>query len=1375
MEAGGGHFGWSLVIEGYENLLTTSDDTAAVVTAWSGTGWSAALAGLVFDGMFEQSIKPWDHLPDIPTFTFSVYDVTGLDTFGKAVWKSKPTFETRLTSTLSATDGATSVGVNSNSGLAASGTVYIGRERVNYASLSGSTSLVVNALNTGVLAPFVTENPQGSGSTFPHHHTTSPLQNLAVAANPRVTDSPRTGAWLGRLVGLYLHRISGTVWDTRAQAELVFAGTIKDLQDHASGATVMVCEDIRAKLRDTVFLRDQFRGRVTEGIRLVAGHKFSAREGISGAADTVTTTDFSIVTSGASGSNEINEGYWPLPELFARMNDWLATVGGLTASWSIQLVSSDSGIRTQFKATFPTTAAHQIILQCTQATYLQFMGFTAEQINVYEGRQSVSSSETWSSYGTTAACVSRNVPYKVKPFQHQVGVSGGEKITLTHTEGTWRDLSRFLPQPLRDWAGGSDFGLLQVGDKTTVFAKHDTDTTFSEIRRDDPFTFATVQEEHQTINKGITWDQEGDIPVKQVVVFAGPLRDIFPMLFASIAGNRINHPDYDVLPFGAAIPWALLGTNFVNSCKQIEQSSGGDGLCIVIEKPTPLFEILESELALRFAWLVWKSGGLRFVSPPVPNATTADHALTEDNKGAAAGVIDPQTTVTEVTSEHLRNVIKIEYNRTLANNYQDTITIRDDVSVGEIGEERPVTIKARNSYGDKYSGTATQTMAANLAARCAPVYGRPFKRFKRPLLGTKWLGMTPGDTASLADNFTRDPTTGARAISNRACTVSAVRFSFGQQGTDNAELMGECELMWTEEDRTFPLSPCADVDETYSSSGFTAGYHSGDKKLKFKQHAYSQSADSKDVTHFAASDVIRVITRDPYSTTTADTFTDTIASVDTANDTITLTTGFGGANATFDSASYYRVLFASYTSCVSTQQDTAFQADDGDALIQDTIEPNLYGETTQLTFGDIIPSVLPERHATQLYGEGTPLTPAHGRMLGSMVNNLLNFKVPNAPWYHDKSSIVFNGGNQTDWICLMIFPLSVPEGQSPVGRTRLVHAACRHLYGAGGGTTASEIRVTLSRFPPRSNTTGAAGVLNVTFTDPVSQATTRTTSLTTVTSSIMNLIPFNAVQAPFTFMTVEGRGNGQLDGFPLLMNGPLWQARYPRTLTNFRGATGLTVGPTSMWLFINPSGSTEDVIGTNDLDFGGGSQRVFDIGCDAYTFQVDDGTGQSMELVDNTKLDITTGSFAIFWIGAIQSVPTTTRGLLGKRTATAGYSLDFTTASILQFNVDGTAVQTETVDLTNYVNEPIGVLAVYDTNANSQKLHVCIRGEVTSSTGTTAANGNLTNTDTFNVGDFGVGSSQDATHAWCAFLSGTDAQGLGATHLNALMEYVFGI
>ncbi len=1146
-EDGGGNFGWSLIISGSPYILTTSNDTAAVATAYTGTGWTSALSGLVFGGELEQSIVPWDHTPDVPMMTFRVYDVTGADTFGVSVWKSKPDYEARLTATFEPTEAGGTIQVENSSAAAASGTVYLGGRAYGYTSKTAS-SFAISAAGSGKLAPFASDTSSG-GETMPWHHPVSPKQSLQVAANPRVSDSAPTSSWLDRDVALYMHAIRSGVWDTRDEAELVFAGTIKDLQDATDGATVLVCEDMRQKIIDAELNKNQFTGKVAEGVWLPTGIWFQASDDVVGAS-AKTTDKLYVVASGASGANEINEGYYPIPKLHSALNKWLVAervANNLNALWAVSLSAGDAGQRTTIEVDFGSgNQGERCRLVCTHKPALRFMGFV-EKVGTVKGAGHgiVGAPDLKISAGGDGRLWHMNSdqpPLRALAFQRASGPNS-VLIDLDSSEGEWVTLPQWLPGESRSKANGEDYGYLRIGD-CVVFCKHESDTSFSNVDPEDPISLMSTYEENKILSAGITVDDQGDLEVAQIVAISGPFSEIVPRLIASNRGNYVNHKTYDEFPFGAGIPWALLGQQFLNSLKSLEQASVTDSMLVLLEKPTKLLDVLGPAMAMRYAWLMFYNGGYVFRSPPVPNSTTADHALTEDNKGGQPGDVDSQRTVTEVTADPLRNVLVINFNRDINDKYHAHLTIEDTESIGNFGE-REVKLDARDSFGEiAATGTSVEALSASLAARMFPAFAKPLKRFRRPLFPTKWFDCVPGDTASLADNFVRDPTTGERGISNRACTVLRVWFSFGQQGTDKATLAGEIDLLYSEEDRTFPYAPTAEFNGTTS----------GNTTLLLDDHAYSDSTEDEDWTHFANSDVVRVMEVDPANPAAADTFVDSIASGGGTASPV-LTAGFGsGGRPARDAAKTYRLVFEDYDSCQTTQRDCAFQADDSDGLIQNLIAPNLWGGTDDtLELARATLTDLPERHVAEMIGEGKPLSSHMVRHVHTMANALQNWVCPPCcPTY-----LIQSDGSETsyitaadEWFAFAVALFPIGAGQAPSGWTRLVHARVR--FRASSGT--AKIRMTLSKHAPKGEF-----FTDATFRAPYSQATWETASTSAVVSEVRTLIPYQAAGSPgCTFITLEANAPGAMfvHGAPELYLGPLVRAVRPRNSAELTLALG---------------------------------------------------------------------------------------------------------------------------------------------------------------------------------------------------------------------------
>jgi len=153
LKTGNTRFCYVLAIEGYSYLITDNASTAAVVTAWAASSWTLCLPGLKVSGPIKRSIHPWQDSIDVPTIQLAVQPDDN-DTFGKAVFQAKGTFNTRMTSTFNpATDGSGTINVKGTAGWDASGTVFIGGQAHAYASL-GAGAFNISAGGANAHSPF---------------------------------------------------------------------------------------------------------------------------------------------------------------------------------------------------------------------------------------------------------------------------------------------------------------------------------------------------------------------------------------------------------------------------------------------------------------------------------------------------------------------------------------------------------------------------------------------------------------------------------------------------------------------------------------------------------------------------------------------------------------------------------------------------------------------------------------------------------------------------------------------------------------------------------------------------------------------------------------------------------------------------------------------------------------------------------------------------------------------------------------------------------------------------------------------------------------------------------------------------------------------
>jgi hypothetical protein len=1116
LRAGSGDFGFVLLIEGYEYLITSAADLTAVRVAYADTDWTQALGGLVVIGGIKQSIEPFKEDLDKPELTFQIMDFDGEDTFGRAVWCSKPTFSSRLNAVFEPNaNGSGTITVDDNTAADSAGVLYLGTKRVEYTSKSGSTGFTVPAGGASTFLPFTAD----TGNTYAWPNNLAPGADGDVGVAPRVADVPQ--AWHGRRVALYIHRIRDGVWDTRDQAHLEFAGTIFDISDGEPGMTTLRCRDLRATIESAVLHRRQWTGVVAPGIYLTAGDTLRVSEiqhsyGAVPAGDTVASNPLTVVASGASGTDEIDEGLYDFDDFIIRLNRWLIADPNLNGEWTASKPLLEDGWRTVLTASFSTLPKFSIALISNRGHLLEFMGFTdiidwsatAAFAGGADVLQYFSVTSPVVDPGAKCALVSEEPPFKSKVMRNP-GKFTDFIIDIDAESGTWYDDTTFAPDFLQEIADGPKLSYVLIGDKQLAVANYDSSTQLTKVTAVPGFG-REYEDGVDFAPPGITYDDpEGTLTVRQVVLLTGQFSELMPRLFASIDGRGVNHDTYDDLPWGAAVPWSLLGDPFVNSCRSLEQAVQSHTLTVLLTKPTTLGAILQSEMALRFAFLVWKDGGYRFVSPPAPNSITADHTLTEANKAIAGdGPIPPSRS--DWSSDMMVNVIKVNRNRDVTGKFRGApLTVTNRAVIDVHGDAQVVTIDAINSIDDAQgiSSATTEHLAMALVSRVLPMFDKPIKVVTRTIAPTLFHA-APGDTATLSDDLVRDPASGERGVSGRACIVLS---SFHDYGHEGGTMAGEVTLLLSDEDRTYPLGAAAVVDTTYTSGLYTNGYDSTNLRLKLKLNSYTRAAtDEDDVTFFAASDAVRVIELDPADPTSHDAWSRTIASVDTATSYIQLTAAISSPSWS-GATKKFAVIPQAYASCQASQKLRAFQADRTDGMVQDVAEPNLYGTSNCEVFGAGNSTDLPSLLPTELYGDGKPFTPHQLQALARMHNNLIHRKTAlHLPFMPAAA------GSTTSLLyeAMYFFPLDLGTFQM-AGQLRYLSIA--PMLSTNSGLVTGSIRVTSSGVAPIGT-----GLIAVTWPSPTRSIEFTRSSTTPAVATAQDLLP---VLGPggVTWITIEGK------------------------------------------------------------------------------------------------------------------------------------------------------------------------------------------------------------------------------------------------------------
>lgn len=857
---------WVLAIEGYEHLITDGP-TAAVLTAWAGTAWDYAddgpagpvIGGLAVNCDFDQGLEPFDAFSSARSMQFSVMDVTDLDTFGIDVARPAYGAKTWLAVGVDAND--TTLTVKDTTAFTSSGSLYIGTERIVY---TGKTATTFTGCTRGKYSPFnrdgVTTNEFGRAHSIPSW-------DFNVQIQPLVTQYPQT--FIGRWVGLWMHRKRAGVLDTKAEALLVYAGKIGDIRDSGNGITTVSCTDIMEIAKESPILSDQFEARIREGIYMLAEETIGFRIFIDG-------------TGEAYYSDNFNEQRFTLPEFVAEMNrvaSQLRTVSA-TTEISFALVRTDAGWRVE-SACKNTTAGskHCAVTVNMPERALEFIGWDPGDPvgeNTDEGINSSARVGTFTSHATkTYYQAGSHEPLRVidsgsRPNMNPNSLTGAPYVYYDSTRGTFIDQTDYLPQGVVTSLQSSltNLGLFLVAGRLMV-GRHDAGS--SRISRLTPLSGFMDTKENEA-NKLLTSagrlfysTKPEDLVIKQVVALEGSLRELFVGLLCGTSIPGYNHATHDVFggQLGAGIPYEPIASAY-ESISRIDGATHGGGLIVFIDKPTTFKELFNADMILRQAFTIWHNGSMRIARWAVPRAAKAVASLTEGNKAGQAG--DPQRTVTERTDRHIRNTIKIEYNRVAGKDtYESSFQFVDAQAIESYGVERAVTVKARNSYGDyATTGDSVKALAPNLLS-VLPMFSRPRFECRRTVDFTLYEKLYPGAVVKVTDNFMRDPSTGLRGVTERAAIVLRLRYDFGGWEFDSSDarpMYGEVDLLFFDTDEAKALGASAVVDTSFSSGGYTNGWD-GASTLRTVAREFAASDESVDHASIAVGDEVSVIEINP--------------------------------------------------------------------------------------------------------------------------------------------------------------------------------------------------------------------------------------------------------------------------------------------------------------------------------------------------------------------------------------------------------------------------------------------------------------------------------------------------------------------------------
>lgn len=1143
LNTGNGSFCYVVQIEGYDRILTTGNP-AAVLAAWQSSGYDGqseivgALSGLDVDTQQDQEQDPWAPFASPPPMiTFRVaqgLDDTGAlsDAFGVAVGKRSGGVETTLTTQMS--PETISAFVRSSAAFDSTGTIHIGTEAIGYDTNMGDE---FTDLTRGKWSPFSTE----SGARFARYHYTrdtslTTADPVSVDLPPVVSDERRE--WVGRWVGVWLARVVGGAVDEPSDAHLVFAGRIASVSEGEHGETIVECEHALRTIYETRLMSDPFQASLAEGVTLSAAapNQFGCVTFSNVGTPTTDTADpLTVVVGTPSSANEIQEGRYTAAELGQAINAWLQA----------EYAAGRTTFAVGYDATYDTGEGIRGVLSfsdpvSTSGQRLATLAFPTQKVGRWLGWSG--SSATATSPTATGYQRSPSAPLRVDLWD------GSGEWALTNPRGTWIDQSSILPAPLRD-PNGLAQGVLRIGDRGHAVVRRTSDTLFSnafdstELNRYlDRLPFDPAAQ--------ITYDDANEIAVSQVIVAEGAFGDLLLRLLLSTgafthSGIKHNHSNYDSLPdtFGCGIPYSLLGTDFEGDVTQLAGAT--DPVSIIVEKPTRFSDLLNVDFILRWSYMTWGGGRIRLNAWGTPTAGNAVVTIGEDDKAVPlrSAQVDQQRSTSREPIEMVRNVVTVRYGRDASGDLLHDASFPDRDSMSVHGP-RGITLEARNTLGTSSIGDLRGTLSRFAATM--PLFSRPGRIIRRTMPPRLFEQLPIGTFVALTDRGVRNPETGQRynpatgsgglqgwpgVVIANSHTWGGPRLGLGGAPSSD-DALGEVAILVYPRISSAAYSPAAEVDSTAGSSGFSAGYNSSTSTLRCQAHAYSESWNAVDASHFAAGDKIRIVEIDPNSATSPTTWTRTISSVSGSD--VVLTAAL--SSPAWDAAKRYRIVPDTYGNVVTTQRSTVYEAGT-DGLVGGARQPwaLVASGRGQNSGGPLTVSAateLPARYASNSHGDGVPLDVGTAIDAAKLVNNAISYKT--ATQAATINGETMNGSGT--WELVEMRPCFVGIGTLSGNQTIKLYVA--PVYRSKTGASIS-VRVTLARYRPQGPDRS-----DVTRVDPYVSATFTTTSTTRTTGAVTGLDTRHVDRAAggeggWAWLYVEAGADAEYFGLAQVRVGPV--------------------------------------------------------------------------------------------------------------------------------------------------------------------------------------------------------------------------------------------
>ena len=1090
LNAGSTSYVLVVAIGGWSELYTNHSSTSAVATAWSGTGWTTVKGGLFCDLTINQALNPDEPIVSTGTCTITMMPqgLGAADVLGVAVGRKTAPYETYLDSTLAVS--GTSVTVKSASGWPSSGYLHIGTECIAYSAVADSTHFTVSA--RGCFTPFGSFANYIAGATTNSFNTPHHVGNDANGINlqPVVSSTPRQ--WHGRHVGVWAHRVVDGVLDVKAQAELLFAGTINDVMDDANtGAVVMQLKPI-LDIKDVTIGGTLWSGAADDGLYLSTVDAFYMYD--SDGATLKTATALTVVSGTPASVNEIKAGYWELGPLCSAIAAWFAAEKAATrlhGTYSIASPVSIPGDELRTKIYWSLVASGgltNITWDFSMPEHVSvFFGFAG--VHVPDQTHSQNRAVGWNGPGSSTQ---QHWHEGDAPGRVSIVPDGGPsaRALFTTTSGTAFGQQDSMPARLSSAATtiGGECGIFLVGERY-FFAQIDDNLDGTvELFYIQP-VFNGNQIDPSTGNffskTPIVLPSNLDDPLtfRQVYIFGGDPVTILISLLCAIGSYNTPYIEYPP-DCTAGIPYELV-QGLPNTLSGLSGITGPSGITMVVDKPTKFADLIRSDLVIRWVFLYWRLGEISAGQWQTPTASLASVSLTDSNKAEPAGHSVNHKAPTLETTEWLRPVVKIRYNRSAAkpssDEYASTTTIIDRTSVDDTGgAANTVTISLRNTYTEFAGPTqSVKSLLPNFIPNMTLV-SRAARKITRSIDSRYFLQTGLGDIVTITDLFARDPETGLRGLTDRPAMITRHRWSLGGGDVSGSTtpMGGEVDLLFSDQnpDRLgATYVPAAMVNDLYSPSPYDHGYNSAGPTLQLYANRFTESTEGQDSDHFAPGDKVLIIERDPADPDAPVYWSRTIAAAGVSANALTLTATL--SSPAWDATKQYYVISQTYSAATTDQHVHVYQADEVDGLIEDTTLAFLYGSApgdATYTTNDGQDTAFPfsnvntiEMLPTSSRIDGAGRDVAWEAALVRSGNNLIDYKyAPQLPMLSNTvaSNTTVTG---TGYLLVHYAPIYLTEETLSNEVYRLLTVA-PWAYSTDG--TSTRIRVTLSRERPSFST-----------------------------------------------------------------------------------------------------------------------------------------------------------------------------------------------------------------------------------------------------------------------------------------------------------------